>query len=386
MIEDQQHELEKSLKYLLAAPARLVWALVRVASRPAGVAVLVGLISFSAYSAYSANHRLALVEAALGGQDRLKCTRQDTIEKIRPSIVRIVGGAGEGSGFVLQDGIIVTNYHVIADEPSPKVVYSDDKFENGTVFAVDPDSDLALIKVQREHLDLLRWYDGQPQPGEEVLVVGYALGGDISGELTANATTISGRRAIDVDGKPTFLQLDGGVIPGMSGGPIVSRCGEIVGVSDASMHGGDIGLAIAGSYVLQVTEYLLAHPNYDDKAITRVTFAPDKSPVEAVSAYYNYLKARNFQEAYNLLSPRFIGSVSYQDWRDGFSFSLDTTIIDIAEDKKYPGRVLVELGSTDLIEGEFVYRTFEGAWVVKKENGHNKLWESNIKETTELDY
>ncbi len=382
MLEKKDEQLEKSWKDLLMSPVRLVWVLATAFARPAVVLILIGLIGFSSYSAISANHRLALIETALGGKERLQCTRQSTIEKVRPSIVRIIGGVGEGTGFVLQAGIIITNYHVIADEPSPKIVYSDNAFENGVVFAVDPETDLALIKVQRDRLPLLRWYDIQPQSGEEVLAVGFPLGGEISGELTANATTIAGRRALDVDGNPAFLQLNGGLIAGMSGGPLLTRCGEVIGINNASMDSGAIGLAIGGNYAMQVVDQLLVNPSYKESAISRVEFEPDKSPVDAIKAYYNYLKARNFKEAYNLLSPNFIGDVPFELWRDGFSFSLDTTIFNIEADKKYPGRVLVDIGSTDLVDGQFVYKMFSGAWIVHKEDGHYKLWESNIKEIT----
>lgn len=380
MLDKENEQLDKPWKDLLMSPARLIWVLATVIARPAVILILLGLIGFSSYSAISANHRLALIETALGGKERLQCTRQTTIEKVRPSIVRIIGGVGEGTGFVLQAGIIITNYHVIADEPSPKIVYYDNAFENGVVFAVDPESDLALIKVQREKIPPLKWSDGLPLSGEEVLALGFPLGGSLDGELTANSTTIAGRRALDVDGNPTFIQLNGGLIGGMSGGPVVTRCGEVVGVNEASMDSGSIGLAIAGNYATEIVDQLLINPSYKESAISRVEFEPDKSPVDAIKAYYNYLKARNFKEAYNLLSPNFIGNVPFELWRDGFSFSLDTTIFNIEADKKYPGRVLVEIGSTDLVDGQFVYKMFSGAWIVHKEDGHYKLWESNIKE------
>ncbi|MEK7645881.1 MAG: trypsin-like peptidase domain-containing protein [Patescibacteria group bacterium] len=382
MKDEQKEQFEKPWKYLIGAPVRFVFALAKIGVWPVIFLILVGLIGFSSYSAITANKRLALIETALGGPDRLHCTRQETIDKARPSIVRIIGGAAEGSGFVFKEGIIITNYHVIADEPSPKIVYADNAFENGVVFAVDPESDLALIKVQRENVPLLKWSDNLPLSGEEVIAMGFPLGGGLDGELTANATTIAGRRALDVDGNPTFIQLNGGLIGGMSGGPLLSRCGEVIGINEASMEAGSIGLAISSSHAQYITGLMLMTPSYLESAIARVTFEPDKSPVDAVKAYYNYLKARNFEEAYKLLSPNFIGTVSFELWRDGFSFSLDTTIFNISADKKYPGRVLVELGSTDLVDGQFVYKTFEGAWIVHKENGHYKLWESNIKETT----
>lgn len=364
----------------LLAPLRLIRALVMVYWKQAGIAILAGLLVFSSYSAFSANRRLAVIEGALGGSDNLKCTRQATIDKIRPSIVRVVGGAGDGSGFLLQEGIVLTDYHVIADEPSPKIVYSDNQFETGSVLAVDSNADLALIRINREGLPSLSWYLDPVQTGQEVLAAGFPLGTDLDGELTVNSTTVSGKRTLDVDGNPSFIQFNGGFVEGMSGGPVVSQCGQVVGVVESSIdgHGESVALATSASLAIKSVNPMMEFPSASEDEIAKFNFQPDKSPQDTIEAYYNYLKARNFKEAYALLSGHFIGNVSYEEWQNGFSFSLDTTILDI----KPIGadRVYVKLGSTDLVDGQFVVRTFEGTWSVKREDGHYKLWESNIKE------
>ncbi len=339
------------------------------------------ITAFAAIPAYyDLLKRVETIEKALGGQQKLKCSRQETIAKVAPSIVRIIGGEGEGSGFVFKKGYVLTNYHVIADEPSPKIVYSDNKFETGAVLAVDPDSDLAIIAVLRSDIEPLAWAYEELQAGDEVLATGFPLGGDLNGELTVNATNLAGKRSLDVNGRPTFIQLDGGLVSGMSGGPVLTRCGDVVGVNESTLGRGAIGLAIAGNHAQEIIDSMFVNPSSNEDLIAKIVFELDKSPTDTVRAYYNYLKVRNFQEAYNLLSSYFIGDVSYQDWRDGFSFSLDSTILSLTVDRRNPQRVLIELGSTDLIEGEFVYRVFKGAWLVKSVNGHLKMWESNIKE------
>jgi len=323
--------------------------------------------------------RVKKIEAALGGRIQLECTRQSTIEKVKPSIVRVVGGAGDGSGFFFRQHLIATNYHVVADEPSPKIVYSDSQFETGRVLAADPGSDLAIIKVERD-IKPLEWNKDGVQEGDEVLATGFPLGIGLEGDLTANITTITGQRTFDTQGRDTFLQVDGGLIEGMSGGPLLTKCGQIVGINNAQLADHAIGLAIQGIRALAIFGSMMTSPGQYSDAIARINFESDKSPRDTVLAYYNYLKVRNFQEAYKLLSTHFVGDVSYDDWRKGFVFSLDTSVLSVKSDPHNHNRVLVHLGSTDLIEGRFVVRTFEGSWLVRKVDGHFKLWESNIKQ------
>lgn len=323
--------------------------------------------------------RVKKIETALGGRVQLECSRQAIIDKIKPSIVRVVGGAGSGSGFFFEKNLIATNYHVIADEPSPKIVYSDNQFETGQVISADPYSDLAIIKVE-QNIRPLEWYKGSVQKGDEVLVTGFPLGIDLEGDLTVNATTITGQRTFDTQWQDIFLQVNGGLIEGMSGGPLLTKCGQVVGINEAQLADHAIGLAIQGTRAAANFITMMMNPSIYSVAITHIDFKPDKNPTDTVLAYYNYLKVRNFQEAYKLLSSHFIGPVSYDDWRNGFTFSLDTTVLSAKANRRNHNRVLVSLGSTDLINGRFVVRTFEGSWVVQKINGHFKLWESNIKE------
>jgi len=309
--------------------------------------------------------RVKKIEIALGGRIQLECIRQATIEKVRPSIVRVVGGAGDGSGFFFRQHLIATNYHVVADEPSPKIVYSDNQFETGRVLAADPDSDLAIIKVERD-IKPLEWNKDGVQEGDEVLATGFPLGIGLEGDLTANMTTITGQRAFDTQGRDTFLQVDGGLIEGMSGGPLLTKCGQVVGINNAQLADHAIGLAIQGIRALAIFGSMMTSPSQYSDAIARINFEPDKSPRDTVLAYYNYLKVRNFQEAYKLLSANFVGDVSYDDWRKGFVFSLDTSVLSVKADPRNRNRILIHLGSTDLIEGRFVVRTFEGSWLVQK--------------------
>lgn len=374
-------EASKDLGYVISWPVRFLWWLMW---RP--TALVIYLLAIPVVGIWLAWHsldvRFTAIETALGGPVKMRCNRYQAIKDVSHSVVRIIGGKGEGSGFMVGDGLILTNHHVIADEPSPKIVYWDGTFETGNVFATHAGSDLAIITVSK-HLPQLSWADGESVPtGEPVLTFGFPLGGQLDGAVTVNDTTVSGDRVNSNGGDPVYyVQLAGGSIEGMSGGPVVDLCGKVVGVNDLGTAGA-LSLAIdkvtAKNFIFNATD----QPEYFRGGIAKIEFNPDASPEELVRAYYNYLKVRNFQEAYNLLSPNFIGNVDYETWVKGFAYELDTTVNDIQIDKRYPMRVKVWLTSTDYENGIFYYKSFEGAWLVRKIDGHLKLWESNIKETT----
>ena len=97
------------------------------------IALVVGIV-YLASQVNALNKRLDKIEYKLGGSKKITCNEKDTIEKVRHSVVRIIGGESEGSGFAIKSGgIILTNFHVIEFEPSPKVVLPDNTFETAEV-------------------------------------------------------------------------------------------------------------------------------------------------------------------------------------------------------------------------------------------------------------
>jgi len=330
---------------------------------------------------HSLDTRLAAIETALGGADRLRCNRFQVIKDVSPSVARIIGGEGEGTGFVVEPGFMITNHHVIATEPSPKIVYSDGTFDIGQVVATDPARDLALIAIDKKLSPLWLPTDVVIPVGEQVLTFGYPMGGALDGGVTVNDSTVSGERTHSTNEAIVhYIQLAGGILSGMSGGPVLDMCGRVVGVN-ALGEDGAFSLAINSITTAEFIKDVRKYPGNFREHISKIEFNPDKSPEELVRAYYNYLKVRNFYEAYHLLSPNFIGNVTYDEWVKGFAYELDITA-EIEVDKRNPMRVTVYLSSTDFENGKFVYRYFTGTWLVKKVGNHLKLWESNIREVT----
>ena len=142
-----------------------------------------------------------------------------------------------GSGFVIsEDGLIVTNYHVIENGSSAVVKRPDGAFflVDGMV-ASDKARDIAIIKAHGEHFRALTLGDSDRlEVGEEVV----AIGNPLSLESTVSNGIISGFRTVEeLGGK--FLQITTPISPGSSGGPLFNMAGEVVGITTLYLKGGE---------------------------------------------------------------------------------------------------------------------------------------------------
>lgn len=327
--------------------------------------------------------RFGPIEQKLGGVSRLACTETAAVEKVRPSVVRIVGGESEGSGFSASGDYILTNFHVIEFEPSPKVIFPDNSFENATIVMADKDADIALLKVEKA-LAPIEWRGPEPlEAGEPLLAVGFPLGGTLPGESSVTRGIFSGRRH-DKTTNVDYFQIDGTLNPGMSGGPMVDICGRMVGMSSAGISG--LGLAISaqtisGSWSTNETE-----PEKIE-GITKLSFEPERGPVEAVRAFYNYLKVRNLEKAYALLDEHYPhGDGGFEEWKQGYATMLDTSAIKLEPVQGKENIVFVKLAAKDLVDDEIVYSYFEGTIEARQIEGEWHLWDASIKRVENPDY
>lgn len=153
-----------------------------------------------------------------------------------------------GSGFVVdKTGLIVTNYHVIANAQEIQVKFSDNSTAKASVIGQDEKTDLAVLKVNVKK-DLVCAKLGNSDDamiGEWVLAIGnpFGLGGSVSVGI------ISGRaRDINIGTASEFLQTDAAINRGHSGGPLFNARGEVIGVNTAIISpqgGGNVGVAFA---------------------------------------------------------------------------------------------------------------------------------------------
>lgn len=153
-----------------------------------------------------------------------------------------------GSGFIVSaDGYIVTNNHVVEGASEVTVRLLDRREYDAEVVGTDVRSDLALLKIEADDLEVLEIADGDVNVGEWVLAIGSPFGLDFS--VTAGIVSAKGRSLPTEAGENyvPFIQTDVAINPGNSGGPLFNLDGEVVGVNSQifTRSGGSIGLSFA---------------------------------------------------------------------------------------------------------------------------------------------
>jgi serine protease Do len=153
-----------------------------------------------------------------------------------------------GSGFVVnKDGLIVTNNHVIDGATEVTVTLHDGKELQGKVIGKDPDTDLALVKVDADKEDLhpVAFADSDKvRVGDPVIAIGSPFG--LGGTVTAGIVSAD-HRVIGAGRYDDFLQIDAPINRGNSGGPTFNQRGEVIGVNTLinSPSGGNVGIGFA---------------------------------------------------------------------------------------------------------------------------------------------
>jgi len=191
--------------------------------------------------------------------------------------------SGQGSGFVIDlDGHIVTNQHVIADAEQIEVDFPSGYRAWASVVGTDPDSDLALLKVDIpvEALHPLPLGDSDlVQVGEFVVAIGNPFG--LSGTMTVGIVSAVGRTLESERQAPTgglftagaIIQTDAAINPGNSGGPLLNMKGEVIGVNRAIRTenftaNGDptssgVGFAVPVNIIKRVVPSIIEKGSYD---------------------------------------------------------------------------------------------------------------------------
>ncbi|GHT27168.1 hypothetical protein FACS18942_06010 [Planctomycetales bacterium] len=158
-----------------------------------------------------------------------------------------------GSGVIVHtkgnEGYILTNNHVVANSPYVIIRMSDGRIiENAEIMGRDEATDIAVIRIEEEHLIAVQWGNSSKiQVGESVIAVGNPF--DLSQTVTSGIISATER----INPLPTksrvreFLQTDAAINPGNSGGPLLNMNGELIGINTAifSRTGGNLGIGFA---------------------------------------------------------------------------------------------------------------------------------------------
>jgi serine protease Do len=162
-----------------------------------------------------------------------------------------------GTGFVIsEDGLIVTNSHVVEDVEKIEVVFSDGTRSQAAVVGRDPKTDIALLRAtaKRDYVTLSLGDSDALLPGDWVIAVGNPFGLDHT--VTAGIVSATGR---DIGQGPydDFIQTDAAINPGNSGGPLLNLAGEVIGINTAiNPQANTIGFAVPSNMAKQILPQL----------------------------------------------------------------------------------------------------------------------------------
>jgi serine protease Do len=155
---------------------------------------------------------------------------------------------GLGSGFIIsEDGYILTNNHVVGDADKITVGLKDGRtFTDAKLIGTDPESEVALIKIQGHNFPVLPMGDSSKADiGDWVIAIGNPFG--LTETVTVGVISAVGRSNVHIAAYEDFIQTDAAINPGNSGGPLVNLDGQVIGINTAiySESGGYMGIGFA---------------------------------------------------------------------------------------------------------------------------------------------
>jgi serine protease DegQ len=187
------------------------------------------------------------------------------VREVEPSVVTISHDQGTGSGVVWsEDGVVVTNAHVVGSARDVEVAFFDGRRADGRVRAADEDTDLAVVDVERRDLEPATFQQRLPQVGELAVAMGSPLGFQntiTAGIISGLHREIPGSAEQGIRSLVDLIQTDAAISPGNSGGALVNGRGEVVGINVAYIPPEQgavaIGFAIPGATAVDVVGQLL---------------------------------------------------------------------------------------------------------------------------------
>ncbi len=168
---------------------------------------------------------------------------------------------GLGSGVIVSsDGYLLTNNHVIEGADDIEVLLGDGRNAKARVIGADPESDVAVLKIDLDKLPVIEFGDVDSLAvGDVVLAIGNPFG--VGQTVTSGIVSALGRNSLGINIFENFIQTDAAINPGNSGGALVDASGRLLGINTAiySRSGGSLGIgfAIPVSTARQVMEGLI---------------------------------------------------------------------------------------------------------------------------------
>jgi len=170
---------------------------------------------------------------------------------------------GLGSGVIVSDkGYILTNQHVVEAADEIEISLADGRHARAHIVGSDPDTDLAVLKVDLSNLPTITFARSEEaHVGDVVLAIGNPFG--VGQTVTSGIVSALGRNHLGISTFENFIQTDAAINPGNSGGALVDSAGDLLGINSAiyTRSGGSqgIGFAIPSSVASKVMKEIIEH-------------------------------------------------------------------------------------------------------------------------------
>jgi serine protease Do len=169
------------------------------------------------------------------------------IEDAIQSVVTIKTDVSQGTGFIIDaEGYVITNAHVLSGARSVNAITSQQKQILAELIGYDLNLDLALLKIPGNYQEIELGNSDNIQIGEKVIAIGNPLGLQFSvSEGIVSAVNRPGSNGIEA-----YIQTDAALNPGNSGGPLINKQGEVIGINNFKVGGGEsLGFALESNYI-----------------------------------------------------------------------------------------------------------------------------------------
>lgn len=222
------------------------------------------------------------VTLELASSEGASLTPQEIYARVSPAVVGIRAMVDEGmylgTGVVMTaDGYIITNAHVIAGTQKASVIFSDNSKADARLVGYDGETDLAVLKVEREGLTAAEFGDSsQLRVGDPAYAIGNPLGEELRGTMTSGIISAIDR-TVDMDGQSmTLLQTNAALNSGNSGGALINAAGQVVGITNMKMMSDwetieGLGFAVPTSLAKIVVDQIVSLGYYTGRPALGIT-------------------------------------------------------------------------------------------------------------------
>jgi S1-C subfamily serine protease len=307
-----------------------------------------------------------------------KCEISTSTQKAIPAVVKIKTTMGSGSGFFVDPKHIITNNHVLEGVKEADIVLSSGTTIKAKVMGWDNEADIAVLEVdEQKELKPLKFNTSKISLASDVVAIGYPMSDEepLKGEASVTKGTISAHR----DGLHgiQYLQTDTSTNPGNSGGPLIDKCGKVVGVNDMFFWTEDnaapIFYAVTSKNANASFNKIISNPSYSIPEGTLARFENNIKAADVVTAYYYGLSNGDFGSAYQLFSVNRQKEWNPEEWRKLFGDVKGIKVLDIKQVSADPLKVEANLLMYLQEGGNLIEQQAKSTWILKYSLGRLAL-------------